>query len=155
MQTDIPDNIKAILLKIGIELKRNKWQSSGKDNDINIRSGYISLSKEYHVEGDSPDPSVGYKGNSDVTVYASIEVKMVPSIDVPNEWEPSTSIYCDIDSNYMGDYSSDEQNDDNLEYRDMSTFSISDVNNIEKINLAAREIDYSSGVFIEKCAENS
>jgi hypothetical protein len=60
MESQLSESLKAILLKIAIELKKLRWKPDTTANEIDVFQGHLGMFKNYFWEGneDTPDVSV-------------------------------------------------------------------------------------------------
>jgi hypothetical protein len=126
MEQQLPDSMKAILVKIALELKKLGWKSDSQTNEIDVFQGHLGMYKNTEWRGDGKLPDVQIDVSVDMS-FAQNEQNNVNFL-VFNE---SYSLFID------GVGSSEKQ-----EQADLSIdFSEADVNNIAKFQQAAKELN--------------
>lgn len=126
MEQQLSDSMKAILIKIALELKKLGWKSDSQTNEIDVFQGHLGMYKNTEWRGDGELPDVQIDVSLDLS-FAQNEQNGVYFL-IFNE---SYSLYVD------GVGSSEKQ-----DRADLSTdFSEADVNNVAKIQQAAKELN--------------
>lgn len=128
MEQQLSDSMKAILVKIALELKRLGWKSDSQTNEIDVFQGHLGMYKNTEWRGNGPDelPDVQIDISIDMS-FAQNEQNGVYFL-VFNE-----SFSLSIDG--ASGSEKQEQSDLNIDFSD------ADVNNIAKIQQAAKELN--------------
>jgi hypothetical protein len=126
MEQQLSEPLKAILLKVAMELKKFRWVPDTQSNEIDVFQGHLSMSKEYPWQGDTEVPDV------DVTI----------TVDMHFAQNEQNGVYFLV---YHSDYSAfvqDVGGNDKSEDSDIDVpFTERDVNNIPKFIEAAKKIN--------------
>ncbi len=140
METQLSEPLKAILLKVAMELKRNyRWIPDIKSNEIDIFQGHLSMFKEYIWEGGGETPNV------DVSI----------TIDMHFKKNEQNNVYFLAYNAYYSLWIEGVGGTDREEYGDVEIpFTENDVNNISKFIDAAKKINQQSMDSAEEFAYN-
>jgi hypothetical protein len=117
MEPNLSDSLKAILVKIALELKKKKWVSDPETNELDIAQNHLSLSKTYSF-------------NNGVDVGVHIEMTLAPG---------EGGHYVIFKEEYLIDCGHIEDKFGNSDASPV--FTQKDSSNTEKIQLAASEIE--------------
>lgn len=126
MEPQLSDSMKAILVKIALELKKLGWKSDSQTNEIDVFQGHLGMYKNTEWRGDGELPDVQIDISIDMS-FAQNEQNGVYFL-VFNE---SYSLFVE------GAASNEKQEESDLSI----DFSEADVNNIVKIQQAAKELN--------------
>lgn len=66
MEQQLSDSMKAILVKIALELKKMGWKSNSQTNEIDVFQGHLGMYKELVWEGDVDLPDINVDVNIDM-----------------------------------------------------------------------------------------
>ena len=139
MESQITESLKAILLKIAIELKKLGWTPDTTANEIDIFQGHLGMFKNHTWEGGGDAPDV------------STDIIM----DMHFEQNEQNQVYFLV---YKTDYSmwvDDVGGSDVMDNGDLDTpFTEQDVNNVAKFVEAAKKIDNQVITRAEEVAYN-
>ena len=137
MEQQLSESLKAILLKIALELKKLGWKPDAQSNEIDVFQGHLSMSKEWDYDNDSELPAVN----------------VVQAVDMsfsPNEQNGVNFLiykaYYQLFVEGAGGNDTEEDGDLGLDFTDQ------DANNLAKIQTAAKQIDQEVGSAAEEKA---
>jgi hypothetical protein len=126
MEQQLSDSMKAILVKIALELKKLGWKSDSQSNEIDVFQGHLGVFKNTEWRGDGELPDVQIDVSIDMS-FAQNEQNGVHFL-VFNE---SYSLFVDG----VGSSEKQEQSDLSID------FSEADANNVAKIQQATKELN--------------
>jgi len=126
MEQYLSDSMKAILIKIALELKKLGWRSDSQTNEIDVFQGHLGMYKNSEWRGDNDLPDV----QVDVTIDMSFAQNEQNSVYFL-VFKESYSMFVEG----AGSGEKQQQNDVSVD------FSESDVNNFAKIQQAAKELN--------------
>jgi hypothetical protein len=126
MEQQLSEPLKAILLKIAMELKKFRWKTNVHTSEISVFQGHLDMSKDYIYDGGGENPDV------DVTI----------GIDMTFQRNEQNNVYF---LTYQSTYSnfvqgvggSDRENNSDIDV----PFTEQDVNNQTKFIEAAKKIN--------------
>lgn len=126
METQLSEPLKAILLKIAMELKKFRWKTNVHTSEISVFQGHLDMAKDYIYDGGGENPDV------DVTI----------GIDMTFQRNEQNNVYF---LTYQATYSnfvqgvggSDRENNSDIDI----PFTEQDVNNQAKFVEAAKKIN--------------
>lgn len=123
---NLSESLKAILLKVAMELKKFRWKADTQSNEIDMFQNHLGMFKDYLWQGDGEVPDV------DVTI----------AIDMTFSQNEQNGVYFIV---YKTDYSmfvQDVGGNDKTEDSDVDEpFTERDINNISKFIEAAKKIN--------------
>jgi hypothetical protein len=126
MEQQLSEPLKAILLKIALELKKMGWKSDSRSNEIDVFQGHLGMFKEYNWQGNGEVPDV--------------DVNMV--IDMRFEKNEQNNVYFLVYKTNYSMFVQDVGGSDKSEDSDVDVpFTEQDVNNIPKFIEAAKKIN--------------
>ncbi len=135
MEQRLSDGLKAILLKISLELKTLGWKVNPDSSDIDIAQDRVSMLKDITWDGDGDLP--------DVDVNVTINLSLAKNEQNGVYFVVYTSEYGLFITNVGG---SDEREESDLD----TPFTEQDVNNINKFQEASRKLN---GVIDDNASE--
>jgi hypothetical protein len=122
---NLSDSLKALLVKIATELKKYGWKANAETSEIDLHQGHIPLTKEYTYNQDRPP----------VDVTLQIDMSLGAN-DPQGPWY----IFYDITYNFyvdsVGSTAKNGNSDLDIEFTEQ------DINNLEKIVLAAKKLNF-------------
>jgi hypothetical protein len=122
---NLSEPLKAILIKIATELKKYGWKANSQTSDIDLHQGHIPLTKEYTWNEDRP------------SVDVTLQIDLSFGSNTPQgPWYIIYDIHYQF---YVDSVGSSAKNDDS----DMEVpFTEQDVNNLEKIVVTTKKLNY-------------
>lgn len=125
MEQNLSDSMKAILIKIALELKKLGWKSDSQTNEIDVFQGHLGIYKNTEWRGNNELPNV------------QIDVSVDMSFDKNEQNDVYFLVFNESYSLFVeGAGSSEKQDRGNLSL----DFSETDSNNISKIQQSAKEL---------------
>jgi hypothetical protein len=129
MENQISEPLKAILIKVAIELKKLGWIPDSQTNEIDVFQGHIGMSKEHIWDKDANLPNVDVDIGLDLRFEQNIQNQVF-------------FLVYDIDYRM---FIQSVGGDDRRENSDVDVpFTEQDVNNIAKFQEAAKKINTES-----------
>jgi hypothetical protein len=126
METQLSEPLKAILLKVAMELKNLRWKSNSNTNEINVFQGHLEMFKNFIWQGDGEVPDV--------------EVDM--SIDVGFSRNEQNNVYFIVYNTNYNLYVQNVGGSDKHHNTDIDVpFTEQDLNNVVKFKEAAKKIN--------------
>ena len=126
MEQHLSDSMKAILIKIALELKKSGWKSNSQTNEIDVFQGHLGMFKDMEWRGNDDLPDV------QIDVYVNMSFAQNEQNDVYFlVFNESYSMFVD------GVGSTEKQGKSDLDI----DFSETDVNNIVKIQQSAKNLN--------------
>lgn len=126
MEQQLSDSMKAILIKIALELKKLGWKSDSHTNEIDVFQGHLGMYKNAEWRGNGELPDVQIDVDVDMTFDQNEQQNVYFLV-----FSESYSLSVD------GASGSEKQERGNLSL----DFSESDANNVAKIQQAAKELN--------------
>lgn len=126
MEQQLSDSMKAILIKIALELKRLGWKSDSQTNEIDVFQGHLGMFKNTEWRGDGELPDVQIDISIDLS-FSQNEQNGVYFLVFNEAYSLSVDGASGSEKQERGDLSVD--------------FSESDINNAVKFQQAAKELN--------------
>lgn len=125
-QSSLSEPLKAILLKIAMELKKYSWKPNSQTNEIDIFQSHVEMYKEYTWDGENDNP----------------DVELTVTTDLKLENNQQNGVYFLVYNTKYNMFIQGVGGDDKSDDSDLDiTFDEQDVSNIGKFQIAAKQIN--------------